>query len=146
MNDNFTRSVRWPLGCAMLTGRRSEMQDVISIRGRFMHRDDWDYFAIFDGHGGRQTALYCAEHLHAIFSNCLSNGDQKGVGAVTVEAAFRQAFQNCNKEIAPWNEIVSYSLLLLMMIYYLLNFNYRLFIFHQILSCKFKFKINYNII
>jgi serine/threonine protein phosphatase PrpC len=89
------------------------MQDVLAMRGRFREIpgteekpnvfEDW--WAIFDGHGGREAASYAAENLHQIIATNLDQLTNPSVDD-RVEA-IKKAFQSCNKQMAPWNPIVS---------------------------------------
>lgn len=45
---------------------RSKMEDVHTYVANFAERLDWGYFAIFDGHAGKQTARWCGNNLHTL--------------------------------------------------------------------------------
>lgn len=45
---------------------RAKMEDVHTYVANFAERLDWGYFAIFDGHAGKQTARWCGNNLHAL--------------------------------------------------------------------------------
>lgn len=45
---------------------RSKMEDVHTYIANFAERVDWGYFAIFDGHAGKDTARWCGNNLHTI--------------------------------------------------------------------------------
>ncbi|XP_055945571.1 protein phosphatase 1A-like [Argiope bruennichi] len=51
-------------GLCSMQGRRRRMEDAhcaeVSIPGEWK---DWSFFAIFDGHGGKEVSTYCAKHL-----------------------------------------------------------------------------------
>ncbi|CAH2355046.1 putative protein phosphatase 2C homolog 1 [[Candida] railenensis] len=45
---------------------RATMEDVHTYVANFAERLDWGYFAIFDGHAGKQTARWCGNNLHTL--------------------------------------------------------------------------------
>lgn len=45
---------------------RAKMEDVHTYVANFAERIDWGYFAIFDGHAGKQTARWCGNNLHGL--------------------------------------------------------------------------------
>jgi len=42
------------------------MEDEIAIMGRFRSKEDEDFVAIFDGHGGKEAAEFASKNLHPI--------------------------------------------------------------------------------
>lgn len=51
------------------TTYRAKMEDVHTYVANFAERLDWGYFAIFDGHAGKQTARWCGNNLHSLVEN-----------------------------------------------------------------------------
>lgn len=103
-----TPSAYWKGGFAMSVGRRSEMQDVIAMRGKVRsydteegveHHDD--YWAVYDGHGGREAANYAAENLHALITHEIDAMDPAANPKEKSEGIER-AFQKCSKQMASW--------------------------------------------
>lgn len=47
-------------------GRKNE--DTLMVRSSLTGRDDEDYFAVFDGHGGKHASRFAADNLHTILS------------------------------------------------------------------------------
>ncbi|SGZ49763.1 CIC11C00000002231 [Sungouiella intermedia] len=45
---------------------RAKMEDVHTYVANFAEKPDWGYFAIFDGHAGKQTARWCGNNLHTL--------------------------------------------------------------------------------
>lgn len=45
---------------------RSKMEDVHTYIANFAERVDWGYFAIFDGHAGKDSARWCGNNLHSL--------------------------------------------------------------------------------
>jgi len=65
-------STRYPIGYAESIGRRPTMEDQVVIMGMGPRlRENEDYFAIFDGHGGSFVAEECAKYLHKKLRNAL---------------------------------------------------------------------------
>jgi serine/threonine protein phosphatase PrpC len=61
-----SHSTRFRIGYADTIGRRPTMEDEIRIMGKLRGRDDEDFVAIFDGHGGRDVADFAAKNLHQV--------------------------------------------------------------------------------
>lgn len=51
------------------TTYRSKMEDVHTYVANFAERLDWGYFAIFDGHAGKQSARWCGNNLHTLLED-----------------------------------------------------------------------------
>lgn len=45
---------------------RNKMEDVHTYIANFAERIDWGYFAIFDGHAGKDSARWCGNNLHSL--------------------------------------------------------------------------------
>ena len=85
-------------GHADSIGQRTTMEDATSIIGEFAGSGT-QYFAIFDGHGGPDVALYCADHLHRVIAHMLKeNGN--------VEDVIVQAFAEVNKKAAAQHQYI----------------------------------------
>lgn len=48
------------------TAYRNKMEDVHTYIANFAERVDWGYFAIFDGHAGKDCARYCGNNMHQL--------------------------------------------------------------------------------
>jgi len=69
-------SCRFAVGYAESIGRRPTMEDEVVILGMGPRiRENEDYFAIFDGHGGPYVAEQCAKQLHKKFRYSLTLGN-----------------------------------------------------------------------
>lgn len=66
----LTRTVVSSCGCVSLIGRRREMEDAVRMELGFASRarfgDRYDFFGVYDGHGGAHVAGECKELLHRI--------------------------------------------------------------------------------
>ncbi|ODV86120.1 hypothetical protein CANARDRAFT_196878 [[Candida] arabinofermentans NRRL YB-2248] len=54
---------------------RPTMEDVHTYVANFAERLDWGYFAIFDGHAGKQAARWCGSNLHNILYDKIMKND-----------------------------------------------------------------------
>lgn len=50
---------------------RAKMEDVHTYVANFAEKPDWGYFAIFDGHAGKQTARWCGNNLHTLLEESI---------------------------------------------------------------------------
>ncbi|KAK6197589.1 phosphatase 2C-like domain-containing protein [Scheffersomyces amazonensis] len=48
---------------------RNKMEDVHTYIANFAEMIDWGYFAIFDGHAGKDTARWCGNNLHTLLEH-----------------------------------------------------------------------------
>jgi serine/threonine protein phosphatase PrpC len=83
----------------------------VTIKGMFRGDRDQDFFALFDGHGGRDAASHCAERLPFLVSEFL------GKVANDPPAALRDAFARCSKEMAPWSTMMGTTAVVVLMIH-----------------------------
>lgn len=68
------------------------MEDCMVIHGAFRGRTQEDYFAIFDGHGGRDAAAFAAEHLHQVLAEKLKTSN--------AVKSLKEAFNDTHKMIS----------------------------------------------
>jgi serine/threonine protein phosphatase PrpC len=81
-------------------GRRLDMEDVVLVRRKFRGNPNESLFAVFDGHGGRESAELAAEMLPRVLADRLSAlcGDATP-SSKAVEQAFAEAFAETNRQI-----------------------------------------------
>lgn len=65
---------------------RPSMEDVHTYVENFVERLDWGYFAIFDGHAGKDAAKWCGQHLHTLIGDTLMKDDHRDVREVLNES------------------------------------------------------------
>jgi len=65
------QSSRLVVGYADTMGKRPSMEDDMAIVGNLRDRDDEDFVAVFDGHGGREVSTYAAKNLYKVLSKHL---------------------------------------------------------------------------
>lgn len=56
---------------------RAKMEDVHTYVANFAERLDWGYFAIFDGHAGKQTARWCGNNLHTLLEQEIISNEER---------------------------------------------------------------------
>ncbi|WPK23989.1 hypothetical protein PUMCH_001243 [Australozyma saopauloensis] len=56
---------------------RAKMEDVHTYIANFAERVDWGYFAIFDGHAGKQTARWCGNNLHELLEQAILSKEEE---------------------------------------------------------------------
>jgi len=71
-------SLRLRVGFAETQGVRRSMEDRMTVLGRYMACDIADYFGLFDGHGGDETAHYVGEELQATIYKHIKKGVSAG--------------------------------------------------------------------
>ncbi|OHT07810.1 Protein phosphatase 2C 1 [Tritrichomonas foetus] len=77
-------------GHAEEIGLRSSMEDACAIIGEFAGAGT-QFYGVFDGHGGNEVSLYCANNLHRVISRTLKDED------ITVEKAIINSIEEVNK-------------------------------------------------
>jgi len=68
---------RFRVGYADRIGLRDSMEDKIVICGNFRNNPNEDYFAIFDGHAGKEASAYCADNMHLIIESLLNDHQEE---------------------------------------------------------------------
>ncbi|CAM8973483.1 unnamed protein product [Rhodiola kirilowii] len=62
-----TRTWKSKYGVVSIIGRRREMEDAVAVQKRFVKNlADYDFFGVFDGHGGSNVARFCRERMHEV--------------------------------------------------------------------------------
>lgn len=78
---------------------RSSMEDVHTYVANFVERLDWGYFAIFDGHAGKNCAKWCGQNLHLLLEKELLGNEQK-----KKKQSLQQQQQDTSGKKANFNE------------------------------------------
>ena len=68
-NQNFVNGRKYVY--ATHEGNRVKNQDRISIQILEINQKVYQYFAVFDGHGGHMTSTYLSTHLHMLIKEAL---------------------------------------------------------------------------
>ena len=85
-------------GHAESLGARESMEDASAIIGEFAGSGT-QYFAVFDGHGGPDVAVYCASNLHRVIARLLKENPN-------VEHVINQAFAEVHRKTAVQHQCV----------------------------------------
>ncbi|CAA0812983.1 Protein phosphatase 2C 3 [Striga hermonthica] len=90
-------------GVASLVGRRKQMEDALAAELGCLRRGgrSYDFYGVYDGHGGRRVAEACAEMMHGMVAG-------EGGGGEAWEGAMAAAFRRMDEEVnARWGRAVS---------------------------------------
>eukprot|EP01130_Rhizamoeba_saxonica_P017450 TRINITY_DN8465_c0_g1_i1.p1 TRINITY_DN8465_c0_g1~~TRINITY_DN8465_c0_g1_i1.p1 ORF type:complete len:471 (-),score=119.45 TRINITY_DN8465_c0_g1_i1:99-1511(-) len=89
----FTGSNNYEVGFADTIGRRDDMEDEIVIMGLGpLSRRNEDFYAVYDGHGGKEASEYAATHFHYELAKYLIIYDEPGL-------ALTKSFYETNKQM-----------------------------------------------
>mmetsp|Transcript_25184 Transcript_25184/g.35282 ORF Transcript_25184/g.35282 Transcript_25184/m.35282 type:complete len:561 (-) Transcript_25184:439-2121(-) len=77
------------VGYADTIGQRASMEDEIVIYGHFRGKEDEDFIAVFDGHGGADSAEFMSKCLHNVLEDQLKENAQNP--AECLKASFLKA-------------------------------------------------------
>jgi serine/threonine protein phosphatase PrpC len=94
-------SNRFNFGLSDTIGRREAMEDAVIVHGQFREKGNEDLFALFDGHGGREVADYCAKSLAVCLKHKLSTLGEDQIGE-----AMTQAYVEIDRSIQGWAKYV----------------------------------------
>ncbi|KAL2921909.1 putative protein phosphatase 2C 8 [Bienertia sinuspersici] len=95
-------------GAVSVMGRRREMEDAVSVEKGFYGK--YDYFGVYDGHGGSNVAEECRNRMHAIVREEVERGDtwrkKKGSGfdedddgGIDWEMVMGKCFERMDEEV-----------------------------------------------
>lgn len=80
------------------TTYRAKMEDVHTYVANFAERLDWGYFAIFDGHAGKQSARWCGNNLHSLVEDEIARRESVGPD-FDIKDVFHDAFVKADELI-----------------------------------------------
>ncbi|RLV94535.1 Protein phosphatase 2C 1 [Spathaspora sp. JA1] len=80
------------------TTYRNKMEDVHTYIANLAEQIDWGYFAIFDGHAGKDTARWCGNNLHSLLQDEISTHSLKGDMQENLYQSFIKADEMIEKE------------------------------------------------
>eukprot|EP01102_Stenamoeba_stenopodia_P007755 TRINITY_DN2184_c0_g1_i1.p1 TRINITY_DN2184_c0_g1~~TRINITY_DN2184_c0_g1_i1.p1 ORF type:complete len:1146 (-),score=229.32 TRINITY_DN2184_c0_g1_i1:276-3713(-) len=77
-SDHVVKSLH-EVGFAEMIGRRPRMEDIVVVKRGFRGRQEEDFFAVYDGHGGRKAVRYVARNFHHLFARNLDKTGQNPI-------------------------------------------------------------------
>lgn len=95
----------WSHGSISLIGRRREMEDAVAVEPGCLRRGskEYDFFGVYDGHGGSRVAHDCRDRLHKVLMEILEKEDEEisNRGGVTVNwnKVMLQSFEKIDEEV-----------------------------------------------
>ncbi|KAI4330949.1 hypothetical protein MLD38_029185 [Melastoma candidum] len=90
-------------GAVSVIGRRREMEDAARVAVGFTTLGDgrgYDFYGVYDGHGGSRVADFCSERLHQMIVEELGKGGcGSGDGEVQWEKVMAESFAKVDDEV-----------------------------------------------
>ncbi|KAL6508338.1 hypothetical protein OROHE_021880 [Orobanche hederae] len=79
-------------------GRRREMEDAVAVELGFLKKDgqSYDFYGVYDGHGGARVAGACSEMMHEFLANALEDESGAEIGW---EKVMTTAFKDMDAEV-----------------------------------------------
>jgi len=71
-NEEGVKCERFTFGCAKMIGMGRKNEDTVMVRTSLTDRGSEDYFAVFDGHGGKHASRFAANNLHTVLAEQLA--------------------------------------------------------------------------
>lgn len=89
-------------GSVSVIGGRKEMEDTVKVELGFLSFNDgekkYDFFGVYDGHGGALVAEACKERLHRVLVEEIMEGKEGG-GGVEWEKVMEECFRKMDEEV-----------------------------------------------
>ncbi|KAJ8752943.1 hypothetical protein K2173_008678 [Erythroxylum novogranatense] len=92
-------------GSVSLIGRRREMEDAVRVELGFLQDagERYDFFGVYDGHGGARVAEACSERLHKVLLHEITiegnNDNDINIKAIEWEKVMNECFGKMDKEV-----------------------------------------------
>ncbi|KAA3464663.1 putative protein phosphatase 2C 51 [Gossypium australe] len=100
-NDDASTSTCSSHGLLSVIGRRCEMEDAVKVELGFMAKggEKFDFYGVYDGHGGARVAEECKERLHKLLvEEIVEEGSGSGIDwGRTMERCFEKMDEEVNK-------------------------------------------------
>ncbi|TYI85545.1 hypothetical protein E1A91_D04G003600v1 [Gossypium mustelinum] len=100
-NDDASTSTCTSHGLLSVIGRRCEMEDAVKVELGFMAKggEKFDFYGVYDGHGGSRVAEECKERLHKLLvEEIVDEGSGSGIDwGRTMERCFEKMDEEVNK-------------------------------------------------
>lgn len=103
----------WSYGCISVMGRRREMEDAVAVELGLPTggggSKKYDFFGVYDGHGGSRVAHACRERLHKLLEEIVvleeedvfhnNNEEEGGSRIIEWEKVMLECFQKMDDEV-----------------------------------------------
>ncbi|XP_015068293.1 protein phosphatase 2C 51-like [Solanum pennellii] len=92
-------------GSISLIGRRREMEDAVAIYPCFFSEGGggssrrYDYFGVYDGHGGSRVANVCRDFLHRLVIQQVSEGEDYDGKSINWERVMTESFRKMDEKV-----------------------------------------------
>ncbi|KAK8358114.1 hypothetical protein V6Z12_A05G459100 [Gossypium hirsutum] len=100
-NDDASTSACTSHGLLSVIGRRCEMEDAVKVELGFIAKggEKFDFYGVYDGHGGSRVAEECKERLHKLLvEEIVEEGSGSGIDwGRTMERCFEKMDEEVNK-------------------------------------------------
>lgn len=101
-SDDLQGLMRISYGSVSVIGRRREMEDAVRVELGFTAKggEKYDFFGVYDGHGGARVAEACRERLHRVLEEEIVEG-KEGLGIEwnkVMEGCFRRMDEEVEKD------------------------------------------------
>ncbi|KAA3454883.1 putative protein phosphatase 2C 51 isoform X1 [Gossypium australe] len=87
-------------GLLSIIGRRREMEDAVKVELGFMMKSglEFDFYGVYDGHGGSRVAEECKERLHKVLKEEIIE-DSKGGCGINWGRTMERCFEKMDEEV-----------------------------------------------
>ncbi|XP_050221758.1 probable protein phosphatase 2C 8 [Mercurialis annua] len=96
----FTTRISY--GSVSVIGRRREMEDAVRVELGFTkgkRGENFDFFGVYDGHGGARVAEACKERLHRVLAEEMINNERNGNTMTEWEKVMEECFERMDEEV-----------------------------------------------
>ncbi|GLU24395.1 hypothetical protein SLE2022_403330 [Rubroshorea leprosula] len=86
-------------GLLSVIGRRREMEDAVKVELGFMDKggERYDFYGVYDGHGGSRVAEACKERLHMVLAEGMV--EEEGGNGIDWEKVMVEGFEKMDEEV-----------------------------------------------
>ncbi|OMO88419.1 phosphatase 2C (PP2C)-like protein [Corchorus capsularis] len=89
-------------GLLSVIGRRREMEDAVKVELGFMGKggEKFDFYGVYDGHGGSRVAEECKERLHKVLvEEMVEDNYKKGRNGIDWKRTMERCFEKMDEEV-----------------------------------------------
>ncbi|KAL3499228.1 hypothetical protein ACH5RR_038321 [Cinchona calisaya] len=89
---------RLNIGSISVIGRRRAMEDSMTVAPGFI-AGEYEFFAVYDGHGGARVANACRDRLHHLVEKELQSGNSNTTGELEWTKVMKSCFLKMDEEV-----------------------------------------------